>query len=66
MPPKDATGNANSGYSEEQSNLGLHCLPRPICLKTLDNYGKKFPILCGADRKNNPQLICIFVFHMIF
>ena len=25
---------------EEQSDLGLHCLPRPICLKTLDHYGK--------------------------
>ena len=23
---------------EEQSDLGLHCLPRPICPKTLDHY----------------------------
>ena len=24
---------------KEQSDLGLHCLPRPICPKTLDHYG---------------------------
>ena len=24
---------------EEQSDLGLHCLPRPICPKNLDHYG---------------------------
>ena len=24
---------------EEQSDLGLHCLPRSICPKTLDHYG---------------------------
>ena len=24
---------------EEQSDLGLHCLPRPICPKTSDHYG---------------------------
>ena len=24
---------------EEQSDLGLHCLPRTICPKTLDHYG---------------------------
>ena len=23
----------------EQSDLGLHCLPRPICPKTLDHFG---------------------------
>ena len=27
---------------EEQSDLGLHCLPRPICPKTLGHYGKSF------------------------
>ena len=27
---------------EEQSDLGLHCLPRPICPKTWDHYGKTF------------------------
>ena len=32
---KDANGIANSeDPDEEQSDLGLHCLPRPICLKT--------------------------------
>ena len=24
---------------EEQSDLGLHCLPRPICAKTKGHYG---------------------------
>ena len=27
---------------EEQSDLGLHCLPIPICPKTLDHYGISF------------------------
>ena len=37
---KDANGIANSGNpDQEQSDLGLHCLPRPICLKNLDHYG---------------------------
>ena len=37
MSPKDAEGIANSedpDQKEEQSDLGLHCLPRPICPKT--------------------------------
>ena len=37
MSPKDADRMANSvdpDQIEEQSDLGLHCLPRPICLKT--------------------------------
>ena len=25
---------------QEQSDLGLHCLPRPICQKTKDHYGR--------------------------
>ena len=32
--PKDAAGIANSVDPEEQSDLGLHCLPRSVCLKT--------------------------------
>ena len=42
---KGANGVANSEDPDqtaplgEQSDLGLHCLPRPICLKTLDHYG---------------------------
>ena len=24
---------------EEQSDLGLHCLPRPVCPKTLGEHG---------------------------
>ena len=33
IPQKDANGIANS-EDPEQSDLGLHCLPRPICPKT--------------------------------
>ena len=40
MSPNDAEGMANSvdpdqTAPEEQSDLGLHCLPRHICPKTL-------------------------------
>ena len=38
MSPKDADGIAKSEDPDEQSNLGPHCLPRPICQKTLDHY----------------------------
>ena len=49
MPLKEfcqngANGIANSDESdqtahrEEQSDLGLHCMPRPICPKTFDHY----------------------------
>ena len=33
MHPKDADGMTNS-VDPEQSDLGLHCLPRPICPNT--------------------------------
>ena len=40
---KNANGIADSEdpdqTAQEQSDLGLHCLPRPICQKTLDHYG---------------------------
>ena len=36
---KDAKGRANSEDPEEQSDLGLHYLPRPICPKTLVHFG---------------------------
>ena len=38
MHPKDAEGIANSvdpdQTAREQSDLDLHCLPRPVCPKT--------------------------------
>ena len=39
MSPNDANGMANSvdPVQTEQSDLGLHCLPRPICPKTSDH-----------------------------
>ena len=41
MGPKDADGMANSADPdlEEQSDLGLPCLPRHVCPKTSDLYG---------------------------
>ena len=38
---KDANGRATSEDPDlkEQSFLGLHCLPRPVCPKTLNPYG---------------------------
>ena len=44
---KDVNGIANSvdpdqTAPKEQSDLGLHCLPRPICPKTYDHYGYSF------------------------
>ena len=40
---KDANEIANS-EDPDQSDLGLHCLPRLICPKTLDHYGKKIKL----------------------
>ena len=44
MRPKDAEGIAKSVDPDQtaplgQSDLGLHCLPRPVCLKTLKHDG---------------------------
>ena len=38
----DADGIADSVDHEEQSDLGLHCLPKPICPTTYDHYGNLF------------------------
>ena len=46
MGPKDACRMANrvgpDHTDQEQSDLGLHCLPRPISPKTLNHYGIAF------------------------
>ena len=43
MSPNDAGGMANSvDLLEEQSDLGLHCLPRHIRPKTKHHYGIKY------------------------
>ena len=47
MCQKDADGMANSVVPDqtapqEQSDLGLHCLPRPICPNIQNFYGIKF------------------------
>ena len=38
MSPNGTDGMANS-VDPDQSDLGLHCLPRPVCPKTYKNYG---------------------------
>ena len=38
MHPNDAEGIANSVDPDQQSDLGLQCLPRPVCPKTLERY----------------------------
>ena len=38
MHPKDVDRMANSADPEEQSDLGLHCLLRPVCPKTLEDH----------------------------
>ena len=44
MHPNDAEGIANS-VDPEQSILGLHCLPRPVCPKTSEHYGVIYCLL---------------------
>ena len=44
MCPNNADGVANSvdpdqTLLQEQTDLGTHCLPRPVCPKTKDHYG---------------------------
>ena len=49
MHPKDAEGIANSidpDQLEEQSDQGLHCLPRPVCPKT---YGMQFQTIPRSE-----------------
>ena len=43
MHPKDADRMANSVDPDQtkQSDLGLHCLPRPDCPKTWEHYSKQ-------------------------
>ena len=42
MSPKDTNGMANNvDPDEEQSDLGLHCLPRHICPKTYDHHSNQ-------------------------
>ena len=46
MHPNDAEGIANSVDPEqEQSDLCLQCLPRPVCPKTKENYGVIYCLL---------------------
>ena len=39
FPQKDVNGIANSEDPDQQSDLGLHCLPRHSRPKTKDQYG---------------------------
>ena len=48
MHPKDAEGIANSVDPDQTApDLSLHCLPRPVCPKTLENYGMSHDMLTG-------------------
>ena len=43
-PPQDADRMVNNVDPDQtlirlQSELGLHCLPRPVCPKTYEHYG---------------------------
>ena len=42
---------------KEQSDLGLHCLPRPVYLKTSDHYSTLFP--CRKYNLELPYLIFV-------
>ena len=39
-PLKDPDQTAPLKDPDQTAPLSLHCLPRPICLKTSDHYGK--------------------------
>ena len=43
---------------QEQSDLGLHCLPRPICPKTDDNYGNFKSINTDTPHLDKSVEIC--------
>ena len=57
MQPKDADNRmANSvNPDQEQSDLGLHCLPKPVCPKTWDHYGLYYKNI------GTPDLITVMV-----
>ena len=52
---------------EEQSDLGLHCLPRPVCPKTWEHNGNcqlKQPtalitLICSSKTQKNP-IRCVY------
>ena len=59
MHPKDAEEIANSVDPDqtaplEQSDLGLHCLPRPICLKTFITV-----IVCPHFVVSHSSILCL-------
>ena len=58
MHPEDADGNANSVDPDQISDLGLHCLPRLFCPKTLDHCASHNTIL-GRDHKDTEQTVQI-------
>ena len=57
MSPNDADGMANS-VDPDQSDQGLHCLPRHICPKTWDHYGNNLIRLLVQLKRNEAK------FHM--
>ena len=55
MRSKDADGMANSLDVDQQSDLGLHCLPRPVCPKT-------FTVVTVGPSILSPDTYFIFFF----
>ena len=48
--PKDAVRIANSLDLDQQTDLGLYCLPRPVCPKIYEHYGS---FICMTGDKLN-------------
>ena len=64
MHPKIAAGIANSvdpDQIDEPFDLGLLCLPRPICPKTWDHYGMHLLITTSLQNLDNQQIAVIIL-----
>ena len=60
MHPKDANRMANCVdpdplLLQEQYDLGLHSLPRPVCPKTWDHYGNSVSLEDSATKIEPPH-----------
>ena len=62
--PKDADGMANSVDPDQtaQSDLGLHCLPRPVCPKTKDHFCTDFLSNINKHKANTLLFLCVLIF----
>ena len=58
MHPKDANSVDPDQTAPLGADLGLHCLPRPVCPKTLERYGKP-SIKYRFIQFDFPQVMCL-------